>query len=306
MLTLFAPCLSVYGAEADSHLQNDSSSVDPVGKYIYIPDSLQHAVIELLKGHSKVVDDDMNPDLNEKVVIKGDTLPIVMKDRNLGRFDRGLSNMLYVPKGQWALGLTVSYGEFKSEDLEIFDLLNNIDVNASGFSIHPYLQYYIRNNLAIGLRFGYENLKGNVNSFNVDISDDMNFNLKDIGYNSESYSASCFLSQYVGLSRNGRFGIYNEVELAFASGSSAFKRPYGGNLRKTDTNWMQAEINFSPGVQAFIMKNVSFHVSFGVFGFKFKNQKQYEDGELVGKRFSSNASFRFNIFNINFGIGVNI
>lgn len=291
-----------YGAEN----ANDSVDRPPVGKYIYIPDSLQNDVLELLKGHSRVVDDDMNLDLTERVVINGDTLPMVMKSPKLGRFDRGLSNLLYLPKGQWSFGLTVSYGEFKSSDLEIFDLLNDIDVRASGFSIHPYLQYVVRNNIAVGLRFGYQNIKGNIDSFKVDISDDMNFNLKDIGYSSESYTAACFFSQYVGLTRNGRFGIYNEVELAFSSGSSVFKRPYGGELRKTNTNWMEAQLNFSPGVQVFMMKNVSFHVSFGVFGFGLKNQKQYEDGEFVGKRFSSSANFRFNIFNINFGIGLHI
>ena len=54
------------------------------------------------------------------------------------------------------------------------------------------------------------------------------------------------------------------------------------------------------------MRNVAFHVSFGVFGFNLKNEKQRENGEEAGSRFSSGANFRFNIFNINFGIAVTL
>lgn len=69
---------------------------------------------------------------------------------------------------------------------------------------------------------------------------------------------------------------------------------------------MQARLSFSPGVCVFIMKNVSFNVSFGVFGFYLRNEKQTVNGEPLGNRFTSGANFKFNIFNINFGIGVHI
>lgn len=278
----------------------------PDGKYIFIPDSLQDDVLRLLDGHSKVVDDMNRLDTEELTVHKGDTVPMVLKSINLGRYDRGLSNFLYIPKGVWAIGLTASYGELGTEDLEIFDMLSDVNIGAHAFSIKPYVQYFIRNNLAVGLKFGYYNARGNVDSFKVDISDDMDFSLSDIMYRSESYSAAFTFSQYIGLSRRGRFGVYNEVELAFQTGNSEFKRPYAGEPRTTYTTTTQASLNFSPGLQVFIMRNVAFHVSFGVFGFNLKNEKQRENGEEAGSRFSSGANFRFNIFNINFGIAVTL
>lgn len=294
------------GTVAKPEVSHPTDSVSPKGAYIYIPDSLQNDVIRLLRGHSRVVDDNLDLDLEEQTTYKGDTIPMVLKQRNLGRYDRGLSALLYVPKGQWSFGLTVSYGNISTKDLEIFDLLSDVNIGAHAFRIRPYLQYTVRNNLAIGMRFGYYNARGNVDSFKVDIDDDMNFSLHDIGYKAESYTGAVFASQYIGLSRHGRFGIYNEVELAFGSGSSDFQRPYGGNLRTTHTTWMEGQLNFSPGVQMFIMKNVSFHISFGVFGFNIRKERQTEDGKDTGNRLSSGASFRFNLFNINFGIGVHI
>ena len=303
LLLLMLPWLAS-AAMADDSVPAPERKPVPDGKYIYIPDSLQKDVLRLLDGHSKVVDDENRLDVEERTVYRGDTVPMVLKSINLGRYDRGLSNFLYIPKGNIAMGITASYGEIKTSDLQMLGLVSDVDISGSVFSVKPYVQYFIRNNLAVGIRFGYYGARGGIDSFNVDIDDDMSFSLNDIVYKAQSYSAAVTLSQYIGIARRGRFGVYNEIELAFKQGTSSFTRPHEGVLRTTDTNTIEGQINFSPGLQVFIMRNVAFHASFGVFGFNFKNQKQKEDGVSTGSRFSSGANFRFNIFNINFGIAV--
>ena len=103
-----------------------------------------------------------------------------------------------------------------------------------------------------------------------------------------------------------RFGIFNEVDLSFGSGSARFKRYYNEELRDTRTITTEARLSFSPGVTVFIMDNVSFNVSFGVFGLYLKNEKQKTNEVEEGSRLSSGANFKFNVFNINFGLGVHI
>ena len=44
--------------------------------------------------------------------------------------------------------------------------------------------------------------------------------------------------------------------------------------------------------------------TFGVFGLKVHKESQSTNGEPDGSRVTSGANFRFNIFNINFGLGV--
>ena len=68
----------------------------------------------------------------------------------------------------------------------------------------------------------------------------------------------------------------------------------------THTTYMDTRLNFSPGLTVFMMENVSFNVSFGVFGLYMRNEKQVTDGVESGNRFTSGANFKFNIFNINF------
>lgn len=279
----------------------------PDGKYIYVPDSLQNDVLLLLEGGKRVVDDERVIE-DDFTIVRGDTVPMLLKTRTFGRerYNRGLFNHLFIPKGNWAFALTASYGEFSTDDLDVLGLLTDIDLNLHTFSIRPSVSYFIKNNISLGLRFGYTSMKGTIGSFKVDIDEDMNFSLDDVMYRNEAYTAAMTYTQYIGLSKRGRFGIFNEVELAFSSGNSDFRRPYGGVPRETHTTYMDASLNFSPGVCVFIMENVSFNVSFGVFGYHLRNEKQKENGEDIGNRFTSGANFRFNIFNINFGIGIHI
>lgn len=276
------------------------------GRLMWIPDSLKSEVAVLLKGHSRVVDDPMRLDPNEMVVFRGDTIPMVLKDRNLGRYDRGLTNFLFIPKGTWHVGATVSYGQFSTSDLKMMDLISDVDLGLNTFSIKPQLGYFLRNNLSVGVRMAYTRTTGDIGSFKLDIDEDMNFNLHDIHYRSESYTAAIFMQQYMGISRRGRFGVYNEMELAFSSGNGDFNRPFNGELRRTHTTNMEARLTFSPGVCVFIMENVSFNVSFGVFGFYLRNEKQWVNDEEAGNRFTSGANFKINLFNLAFGIGVHI
>lgn len=274
------------------------------GSYHWVPDSLADEVDQLLKGHSRVVYDSERLDAEEKTIFHGDTLNMVLRQRNLGRFDRGLFNFLFIPRGQWQIGLTAAYGEVSTEDTELLSLMKDFDMSAHTFSIQPFISYFVRSNLSVGVRLGYTSSKASINSLSVDIDEDMNFNLHDIMYRRESYTAAVVLRQYYGLSRRGRIGVFNEVELAFSSGNGNFKRPYDSQIKDTRSTFMSARLNFSPGLTVMMMKNVSFNLSFGVFGFYLENEKQMVDGVDMGNRFTSGANFRFNIFNINFGLGV--
>lgn len=244
--------------------------------------------------------------LNQTVIVGNDTIPLIIPQRNFGRYDRGLYNYLFVPHGGWAFGLTASYGEFNADDVQILSVLKDFDFKGKIYSINPSVSYFFANNQSIGLKFNYKRGELDLNGLTLDIDDDLNFSLRDVSYYYQSTGASIFYRNYIGLSSMKRFAIFNEIDLAFGSGSSRFKRYYNDELRDTKTNITTASLNFSPGVTMFIMDNVNFNVSFGVFGIQMRNEKQRTNGVDEGSRFSSGANFKFNLFNINFGIGVHI
>lgn len=245
-----------------------------------------------------------SPDANEMVIVGNDTVPFVIKERNFGRYDRGLFNYLYIPKGHWGFGLTASYGSLNTSDIQVLSILSDIDFSGKAYSIKPYISYFIRNNQSIGLRFNYSRGTADLGKLAMDFSDDLNFSIHDVSYYTQSYTTSFFYRNYIGLNRSKIFGIFNEVELAFGTGSSRFKRIYNDLPRDTRTVSTKASLNFSPGVCVFIQDYIAFNVSFGVFGLHLTNEKQTTDGIDEGSRFTSGANFRFNIFNINFGLMV--
>lgn len=242
----------------------------------------------------------------ETVIVGNDTVPIVIKERNYGRFDRGLFNYLFVPKGQWSFGLTASYSEFNADDVQMLSYLKDFDFGGKQYSIKPSISYFVRNNQALGVKLGYTRREGDLGRLAVDFDEDLSFDINGVSYSSSDYAIGVFYRNYVGLGTMKRFAVFNEVDLSFASGSSRFIRSYNNEPRDTRTTSAEVSLNFSPGVCVYIMDNVNFNVSFGVFGLKLRNERQTTDGIDRGTRFSSGANFKFNIFNINFGLGVNI
>ncbi len=238
------------------------------------------------------------------VVVGNDTVNVIIPERNLGRFDRGLFNYIFIPRNKWGFGITASYGELNTDDVQVLSILKDVDFNGKMYSIRPYLSYFIRNNLSVGLKFNYNRGIADLGRLAVDFDDDLNFTLRDVSYYQQSFGIGAFYRNYVGLDHNGRFSIFNEVELGFSSGSSRFRRLYNSEPRDTRTTSTEVSLNFSPGVCVFIQEYVSFNVSFGVFGLKMRNEKQLTNGIDEGSRFTSGANFRFNIFNINFGLMV--
>lgn len=294
----------INGSEIPAEIGGETYA--PAGRMVFIPDSLLGDVERVLNGYSKIVRDDSKIDPGERVIVNGDTIPLIIRERNMGRFDRGLFNFLFIPKGVWQLGLTASYGEIGLDDMQMGDLLANLDLSGHTFSIKPYLSYFVRSNLSVGFRLGYTKSQATLGQLKMDIEEDMNLNIQNVSYDDESYTAAVNLRQYIGLGRGSRFGVFNEAELSFSSGNSYFRRPFAGEPKVTRTTYMDARITFSPGVCVMVMKNVSFNLSFGIFGFHLRNSKQTVDGEEMGSRVTSGANFRLNIFNLNFGLGVHI
>ena len=246
----------------------------------------------------------VTPDMDELVIVGNDTVPIVIPERNFGRYDRGLYNYLFIPKGKWSFGLTASYGELNTDDVQVLSILSDIDFKGKMYSVKPFISYFIRNIQSIGIRFNYSRGIGDLNNLAMDFDEDLSFSIRDVSYYTQSYSTSLFYRNYIGLNKSKRFGIFNEVDVTVGSGSSRFKRIYDGEPKDTRTTITQGSLNFSPGVCVFIQEYVAFNVSFGVFGLNFKREHQLTDGVDEGSRFTSGANFRFNIFNINFGMMV--
>ena len=240
----------------------------------------------------------------ERVIVGKDTVSTIVPEWNFSRFDRGLRNHLFIPKGEFLAGLTAAYSEFNSDDIQVLSILKDLDFKGSMFSFKPYFAYFYGNNKAIGLRLSISNGSADLSSLKVDFDDDINFDLSDVSYTTSGISGELFHRIYVGLDRRKRFGLFSETNFAFGTSSSDFKRSIDSELRTTSTSKTSIALNFCPGVTCFILDNVNFNLSYGIFSLYYASERQKTNGMDDGKRSSSGANFKFNLLNINFGLGI--
>lgn len=218
------------------------------------------------------------------------------------KYDRGVVNHLLMLKGTWMCGATVSFTNYSSEDVQLLSLIKDFDSKLDMFSVHPFAGYFIRDNLCVGVRFGYNRIYANLANLQIDIDDDMSFSLANIAFKQELFSLTGFHRSYIGLGTSKRFGLFQETSLSFNTGTSNYERPISESIKETKTRIREVHLGLNPGVTAFITENVSAEVSFGVVGFKYREENQMVNGEESGWRKSSGANFKINLLNISIGI----
>lgn len=228
----------------------------------------------------------------------------LIRIKPMGRYDRGIVNYKFVPKGKWVGGLTFSYMSFDSDDSSLlYSLLGDMDLNFGIKSLHPYVGYALKDNMIIGAKFGYNHLVGDVGNINLDLGSDLSFSLSNMRYTEDLYSFGVFNRSYIGLDTGGRFGLFNETALTYKRGTSNYNSgTEEEGLKHTETTINEIHLGINPGVAVFIMPNVCAEMSFGVAGFKYRSEKQRNESGEVGKRDTSGANFKINILNINIGI----
>lgn len=231
--------------------------------------------------------------------MQGDT--IVSKGYN-GRFDRGIVNHLFVKKKTWMTGLTASYIDYDSEDTKFLSFIKDFNANAKALSINPFVGYFVKPNVCVGLKLGYETVLADLKHLKINIDDDMNLDLSNMSFDQKILKNTFFYRSYVGIDAGKRFGLFNETSLSFNTGNSTYKRGKEENRKVTDTKIREFQIGLSPGLTVFIMENVSTELSFNVVGFKYTEEKQTTNGVSSGWRNTSGANFKINLLNINIGM----
>lgn len=222
------------------------------------------------------------------------------------KFDRGLTNYRFIAKNEWICGITASYNGYNSKDSDIALLLKDFNFTGSLFGVHPYVGYFVSDNNCVGVKLGYSTTSANLNDFNLTLMDDMSISLSNLAYSAKYYSAGIFHRAYLGLTRRGQLGVFNETSLTFTSGTSHFLRGETGNIKDTKTVSSEIALGLNPGISVFILDNISANVSVGILGLNYKHNKQYTDNVESGYYHSSGANFKINILNINIGISVHI
>lgn len=225
------------------------------------------------------------------------------------RFDREINKGLFVYKGETMMGLTVSYGTLSSEDADMFPVFENINLKGNVTTVNPFIGYFYRNNKCFGVRFGYSHLSGTLDTFDINLGDsnDVDLDIPWLDLSSERFSFGVFHRSYVALDERGRFGLFAEMELSFATGENNFSYKSGEDFKFTNSENSTIKVWFNPGIAVYAFPNVCATLSFGLGGFKYTSTRQFdEQGVQVGSRHYSKMNFRLNLADIRFGMTVHL
>lgn len=221
------------------------------------------------------------------------------------RVDRNINKNKFVFKNEFMFGLAASYGTLDASDADIMLVLDNIDFGLRRTQVLPYVAYAYRDNCSVGLRFGYEFLKGDLGNIELDLGSatDLGFSLSDVGIKSENFAWSLFHRNYIGLDRRGIVGAILEAEIQVKTGTSSFYMGSGEDVNYSRNKNFAARLNINPGIAVYVFTQACVTVTVGIGGLRYNQVRQLDNyGRETGRRVHSAMKFKLNIADIQIGV----
>lgn len=70
-------------------------------------------------------------------------------------FERDIESNVFIPKGQWIAGVSLSYSQSNSNKYQ-FLIIENLNSDTYRFKVSPMVAYAFADDMAVGLKFSYE------------------------------------------------------------------------------------------------------------------------------------------------------
>lgn len=236
--------------------------------------------------------------LGTVLLLAAGTLPVAAKGT---KFDRGIEQKTFIPKGQWMCGASFSYSEHTDDN---FKWLVVDDINSVGytFKVSPIVSYFIRDNVAIGGRLAYSRSSTDLGNLSLNLGDDLNFDLSNYKDKSHTVSGAFFIRTYLNLGDSKRFGLFSEGRMTYGYGQSKVEDGTGDDLKGTHQIKQNLNFGLAPGITCFINDYTAVEAAVDVLGLDFKWYDQKTNQVEKGKRTSSGANFQINLLSISLGI----
>lgn len=203
------------------------------------------------------------------------------------------SVLLY--KGECVAGGSVLYASFNSGNSEILLIANNIDASGSFFRIAPSFQYAYMDNASVGFRFAYNGANGKISRLDMNLGDDLNFDVRNTALKLNGWSAGIFHRNYIGLDKKGTVGLFCEFQLGYS-----YNRTETAAADYSISN--RVKLSFAPGLYLYVLPFVSLELSVGLADVSYNRIRDFKNNEQSGTFNKFDGGVKFNLLNCNFGI----
>ncbi|MGM9791951.1 MAG: hypothetical protein ACI3Y4_06065 [Candidatus Cryptobacteroides sp.] len=209
----------------------------------------------------------------------------------------------FMPKKAVSVGFQGSYFDLSGSNASVMLLLEQLNAQGSILNISPYFSWCYKTDRCIGLKFKYVKANGGIASLGLNLpGSDMELGLSELNAASNSFVGELFHRSYMGLDDKNRFGLFLDLALQYQQTSSSLGT--GVDFRSDYTLTRMAKLAARPGLEVFVMNNVSTTVSIGIGGLYVSGSSIYQGGAVTGQKISSGARFQPDITDISMGIAV--
>lgn len=213
-----------------------------------------------------------------------------------------IESQVFVPKGQWVTGVSVSYTQSHQNDYQ-FLIVENLKGNTYSFNIAPMVVYMFANDMGAGGKFGYSRSLTKLENADIVLGEGTSYSVDHLYRLAHNYYGMAVLRNYFPLGNSMRFGIFNELQLQLGGGQSKLMTGTGESLSGTYERNFNLKVGVAPGLVMFLNNYSALEVNVGVLGFSYTHTKGIKDRIYESNRKSKSANFRINVFTITFGVG---
>lgn len=221
-------------------------------------------------------------------------------------FKRDLQQVSFIPKGQWIAGVSVGYTMSDQDNYQFF-VFEKVKGDTYSFKVTPMALYSFKDNLAAGLKFGYERSRSQLDDGSFILDSETHFDADNVYSIRSNYFATAAFRNYISLGDSRRFGFFNELQLTLGGGQSKFSNYTGGSeanrhLEGTYERNFSLNVGLTPGLIMFLNNYSAIEVSIGVLGFGYTHTTSTTNQVLMSHRNSKHANFKINLFSVQFGM----
>lgn len=209
---------------------------------------------------------------------------------------------VFVPKGQWVTGVSVSYTQTHQNDYQ-FLIVENMKGDTYTFNVSPMAVYIFTDDMGAGGKFGYTRSLTKLENADIVLGEDTSYSVDHLYRLAHNYYGMAVLRNYFSLGNSTRFGIFNELQLQIGGGQSKLMTGMGESLTGTYERNLNLKVGLAPGLVMFLNNYSALEVNIGVLGFSYTHTKGITDQIYESNRKSKSANFRINLFSITFGVG---
>lgn len=206
---------------------------------------------------------------------------------------------LFIPKADFSAGAQFASMSIDSDDSDFMLLLNPVTASGSVTMIAPFFEYAYKDNHSIGLRLHYMTGSAQIDDMNIDLlNEGMSFGFGGVGANMNTFGASFYHRNYFALDEKGRLGVILEEAMSYSGGRTSPGEDSSDDYTRSD----RVKLSFSPGMEFFVMNNVSVMLTLSMGNISYSSAKCWSGGNETGSRERLAARFGIDLLGTGFGV----